>query len=342
MVLAEWLDGLNYVLEVSPLSLKTHLDLWPAKVANDPRIRFLVFLSVDTALISHCVCQSAGKISTLRNWWQGQRVFGGCPIDRLTNVLWQARSGTTISYASVAVALDHDARSALGFALAQRQCPSEAWSVLGDCIIRAQGLWPGDSPTQVLLLAEFINCSNILEDEILEESCATGALNHIFEQDLPYRFDVICLNIALADSHIRQRDYETALKILTDIMEHAQLSDDISLRIALRLSKAKRRFVNKQEATAVHIELLEESLAMLKKVPEHLRFESLEETYALATGISQHVSSDRNPVREFCVITSVTVVNPLAHLNSGACLLYRQHSTPMLAYTTRSSIMKVI
>jgi len=278
--------------------LQTHLDSWPAKVADDPRMRFLIFSGIENALISHGVRESATKTSTLRNWWQGQKVFDVCTLDRLTKVLWQARSGTTISLASVAMVLDHDIRSALGFTLAQRQCLSEARSVLGDCIIRAQGLWPGDSPTRVLLLTEFINCSNTLEDEIREESPATGALKHIIEQDLPYRFDIICFNIALADSYIRQRDYKTALEILTDIVENAQLSNDISLRIALRLSKARRRLVRRQEVTAFHPRLLEESLARQENVPESLRFECLEETYAVATETSQRVSSDNSAVRQ--------------------------------------------
>jgi len=298
VILAQWLDGLDCVLERSQSSLQAHLDSWPAKVTDDPPMRFLVFSGIDTASISHCVRQSAAKTFTLRNWWQGQQIFDGCTIDQLTKVLWQARSGTTISLASVALVLDHDTRSALGFALAQRQCPYQARSVLGDCILRAQGLWSGDSPTRVLLLTEFINCSNILEDEIREESPATVALKHIIEQDLAYRFDIICLNIALADSHIGRRDYETASGILTDIMENAQLSDDVSLRIALRLSKCRRRLVRTQEATPVHTRLLEESLARQENVPETLRFECLEETYAVATGANQHVSSDKSPVRQ--------------------------------------------
>lgn len=296
--LAEWLDGLNYVLEVSESSLKIHLDSWSAKVANDARMKFLVLLSIDTASISHCVRQSAGKTSTLRNWWQGQQAFGGCTTDQLTEVLWQALNGTTISLASVALVSDHDTRSALGFALAQRQRPSEARLVLGDCIIRAQGLWPDDSPARVLLLTEFINCSNTLGDEIRGESPATEALKQIIKQDLPYRFDNICLNVALADSYIRQCDYKTASEILADIIGNAELSDDILLRIALRLSKITRRLVRAQEATVVHGKLLEKCLAKLENVPKDLRFECLEETYAVATGTGQHISSDNNQVRQ--------------------------------------------
>ncbi len=296
--LAQWLDGLDRVLEISESSLQAHPDSWPAKFADDPRMRFLIFSGIDTASISHYVRHSAAKTSTLRNWWQGQQAFSGCTLDRVTKVLWQARSGTTVSLTSVAVVLDHDTRSALGFALAQRQCPSEAQSILEECIIRAQGLWPGDSPTWVLLLTEFINSSNILEDEIHEGSPVSEALKRIIEQDLPYRFDIICFNIALADSHIRQRDYETTLGILTHIMENAQLSDNVSLRIALRLSKVSRRLARTQEVTAVHAKLLIESLVRRENVPEDLRFECLEEIYAVATGAIQHVPSDNSPVRK--------------------------------------------
>lgn len=164
-------------------------------------------------------------------------------------------------------------------------------------MIRAQGLYSGDSPTRVLLLTEFINCSNTLEDEIREDSAASEALIHIIEQDLPYRFDLICLGIALADSYIARRDYETASRILTDIKENARLSDDVSFRITLRLSKSRRRFVRKQEVTPSHTRLLEESFARQENIPENLRFECLEETYAVATGRIQDVSSGESPVR---------------------------------------------
>lgn len=260
-------------------------------------MRFLAFLSIDTASFSNCVRQSAEKTSTLCNWWQEHQVLDGCTIDQLTKVLWQARNGTVMSLAPVAAVLDHETRSALGFALAQRQCPAQAQSVLEGCIIRAQRLWPGDSPTRVLLLTEFINCSNTLEDEIGEESPAIGALKHIMKQNLADRFDIICLKIALADLLVGRRDYETALVILTDIMENAQLSNDISLRIALRLSKVSRRLVGTQEATAAHAQLLEKILARLEDLPEFLRFECLEETYAVATRTSQHISSANSPIR---------------------------------------------
>ena len=291
MLFVEGLDRLMLDPGVSQASLIAHLDSCSPNILNDQYTRFLIFISMDSTICLQNNAQSANNTSILRDWWKANRVTDGCTTDTITEVLWQSRSASRIIPVQSIEGLDSSVRSALAFALAQRQYLSQAQSVLEGCLVHARNAWPADSPTRSLLYTELVNCSNALGYEAQGESSASQALAQADEPHLAYRFDTICLKIALADSYIGQRKYSIACELLVDIVEHTTLSDGLYLRATLRLSKARRRLARQEATSVANTELLKDLLGRSGNVLQSLKLEYLEEAYSVIVDTSRLVSS---------------------------------------------------
>ena len=113
----------------------------------------------------------------------------------------------------------------------------------------------------------------MLDDSAQAESAARQAIqrSHIHN-----RFDIACLKIALADSYISQCNYKMVIEVLTEIPENTSLSSDVLLRIALRLTKAKRRLA-REEMPIAYDNLAKRLVDAQENIPESLRIECLEE-----------------------------------------------------------------
>ena len=278
MLLVEWLEDLVSQSRVSKSNFLAHLGSCSQAFLCDERLKFLILTSVDSVLSPSGCTFSAEIAAELREWWMVNLVFAGRNVDTISQCLWQSihMAKDQISVPAL-MTTDVSVKSALGFALAERQHYRQAQSVLSACLSETHDLWPTDSPTRHLILAEFVNSSNLLGDYAQAESAARQAMQSLHVDS---RFDMTCLKIALADSFISQSKYKMAIKALTEIPGNTPLSNDVLLRIALRLTKAKRRLAREAATPTVDTNLIDWFVSA-GEIPESLRIECLEEALSV-------------------------------------------------------------
>ena len=290
MYLIEWLEILVYESRVSKSNFVAHLDSCPHTFLCDERFKFLILTSIDSAVIPCGFALGAEIVAELREWWIAHLVFANRDIDTISQCLWQSfyKAKDHISVPAL-MPTNVGVKSALGFALAERQHFRQAQFVLSTCLSDTHVPWPTDSPTRHLLLTEFVNCSNLLGDQAHAESAALQAMQR---SRVDNRFDMTCLKIALADSYISQCKYEMAMEVLTDIPENMSLSNDVLLRIALRLTKAQRRLAREAAKPTVNTKSIEQFVDVHENIPELLRIECLEETLSVVVDAGRPLTDD--------------------------------------------------
>ena len=87
-----------------------------------------------------------------------------------------------------------------------------------------------------------------------------------------------------------------ALEVLTEIPKHTSLSNDVLLRIVLRLTKAKRRLARKAMPIA-YTNLAERLVDAQEDIPESLRIECLEEILSVIVDAGRQLT-DASTVRD--------------------------------------------
>ena len=291
MLLVEWLEVLVFESHVSKSNFLAHLESCSQTFLCDERLKFLILINVDSAMIPFSCTFSPEIAAELREWWTANLVFAGRDADTISHCLWQSLFKAKDQICIPALTTTNaSVKSALAFALAERQHYRQAQFVLSTCLSDTHDTWPTDSPTRHLLLTEFVNCNNMLGDQAQAESAARQALQR---SHIDNRFDIACLKIALADSYIGQCKYEMAIEVLTEIAEYKSLSNDVLLRIALRLTKAKRRLAREAEIPIVNIvntNLIERFIDAQENIPESLRMECLEETLFVVVNAGRPVA----------------------------------------------------
>lgn len=279
ILLVEWLEVLISESRASKSNFLAHLESCSQTFLYDERLKFLILISIDSAVIP-CGCTLSAEIAAaLRESWIAHLVFAGRDVDTISQCLWQSfyRAKDQISVPGLMIT-NVSVKSALAFALAERQHYRQAQFALSTCLSDTNDAWPSDSPTRHLILTEFVNCSNLLGDQAQAESAARQAMQR---SHIDNRFDVTCLKIALADSYISQCKYKMAIEMLTEMSENTSLSKDVLLRIALRLTKAKRRLARETAMPIVNTNLTERFVDAQENIPESLRIEYLEETLSI-------------------------------------------------------------
>ena len=293
ILLVEWLEVLVFESRVPKSNFSAHLESCSYTFLHDERLKFLILTSIDSAVIP-CGCSPSAEITEeLREWWIAHLVFASRDLDTISQCLWQShyKAKDWVSVPAL-MTTNFNVKSALGFALAERQHYRQAQFVLSTCLSDTDS-WPADSPTRHLLLTEFVNCSNLLDDSVQAESVARQVMQR---SHMDNRFDIACLKIALADSYISQCKYKMAIELLTEIPENTSLSNDVMLRIALRLTKAKRRLA-REEMPIAYNDLAERLIDAQENIPEPLRIEYLEEMLSVVVDAGRPLT-DASTVRD--------------------------------------------
>ncbi|PMD21667.1 hypothetical protein NA56DRAFT_119775 [Hyaloscypha hepaticicola] len=113
------------------------------------------------------------------------------------------------------------------------------------------------SMTFGLAVSEYVKCCNLTEDMADGEYWARYALfNRLDTSGAKPSADTLYLQVALADSLLAASKYESAIVILSDILQDAQSSQpSIVIMVSARLCKARRRlgdpFPSRQMVTAL-------------------------------------------------------------------------------------------
>ena len=191
--------------------------------------------------------------------------------------LYHSRTIPVRNLSAALANLDLGVSSALGFALAQRRCITQAKTVLEGCLARIGNFWSVDSPTRSLLLAETVNCDNTLGSESPRIVHAAQALTNTVERSSACRFDIKCLQFALVDSHIGHREYAAAEELLLSVIGDTGISDEMLCCANLRFSKVKRRIARKEATSLVDLKLFKELVPRLENVSASSKLEYLEE-----------------------------------------------------------------
>ena len=276
ILLVEWLELLVSESRVSKSNFVAHLKSYSHTFLRDERLKFLILTSID----STCGCTPSAEIADeLREWWIEHLVFAGRDLDTISRCLWQSfyQVKDRISVPAL-MTTNVSVRSACGFAVAERQHYRQAQLVLSTCLADTHGSWLADSPTRHLLLTEFVNCSNLLGESAQGESVARQATQG---SHMDNRFDVACLKVALADSYISQCKYKMAIDVLTGLLGNTSVSNDVLLRIALRLTKAQRRLAREAAMPRVKTNLIGPFVNAQENISEPLRIACLEETLSV-------------------------------------------------------------
>jgi hypothetical protein len=149
-----------------------------------------------------------------------------------------------------------------------------------------------NSMTFGLAVSEYVKCCNLTEDMADGEYWARYALfNRLDTPGAKTSADTLYLQVALADSLLAASKYESAIEILSDILQDAQSTQpSIVIMVSVRLCKARRRlgdpFPSRQMVTA-----LPQDMKALGHVSKSLRL-----TYAEEIGCnldSMDVSNDQ-------------------------------------------------
>ena len=289
ILVAEWLEVLLLKSRLVPSNFVAHLYLCSDTFLRDERLKFLILTSIVSAVIPYGRILSPEMEAGLRAWWITHLVFVDHDIDIISQCLCQSfyEDRDQINVPAI-ITSSVNIRSALGFALAERQHYRQAQSVLSACLSDTSNSWPADSPTRHFLLAEFLNCSNLLGDQAQAESAARQTMQRPW---IGNRFDVVCLKIALADSYICQGKYNMAMEVLTEIPRDSSLSIDVQLRVGLRLTKVEQRLAKEGAIPMVNTKFVEQFVDAKKNITESLRRECLEETLSVVVEAGQQLTN---------------------------------------------------
>ena len=290
VLLVERLEAVILGHDATAAGLEACLRSCPLDLLDDRCTSFLLFLSIDRALSLPKIAQDPDLSSTLRTWWVIHKRYKDCTADVIMEALYHTHITPVGSLSPALANLDLGVRSALGFALVQRRCISQAKTVLEGCLTCAGNLWPVDSPTLSLLLAETVNCENTLGSESPGLVHAAQALMNAVERSSACRFDIKCLQFALVDSHIGHREYAAAEKLLLSVVADTEISDEMLCCANLRLSKVKRRLARKEATSLVDLEWFKELVPRLEIVSAPSKLECLEEVCCTVVETKQPAS----------------------------------------------------
>jgi hypothetical protein len=171
-----------------------------------------------------------------------------------------------------------ETQTLISFILFKRKLYDSAKRILNELLPALQFQYGQNSMPFGLAVSEFVKCCNMTEDIATGAHWAQLALSKRLEaHTVKTRADTLYLRVALADSFLAASEYESAIELLSDLLQNAQPDQpSIIAMLIVRLSKAHRRlgepFLSPNTSNA-----LPRGIKALGQVSKSLRLALIEE-----------------------------------------------------------------
>jgi hypothetical protein len=171
-----------------------------------------------------------------------------------------------------------ETQTLISFILSKRKLYDSAKRILNELLPTLEFQYGRNSMPFGLAVSEFVKCCNMTEDIASGAHWAQLALSQRLEaHTVKTSADTLYLRVALADSLLAASEYESAIELLSDILQNTQPDQpSIVAMLIVRLSKAHRRlgepFPSPNIANA-----LPRGIKALGQVSESLRLAFIEE-----------------------------------------------------------------
>ena len=203
-------------------------------------------------------------------------------------------------------------RATLGLAMAAGKQTSTALSLLRDCVRDNNSKHIFGSSSYLIVVSELVKCYNILGQEYEGELLATSSLKD-YDNTLG-SIGKVYLEIALADALTGQNRFQAAEQKLSGISDGLIYPGYLTVAIALRLNKVKRRLERRDEDLCSSNGILWKAVEWLEHLDRTLKLEFTEEVNAT-------LFQSGNEVREQTADAQRLVAATLRSLNSDHIML---------------------
>ena len=292
---------------------------------EDVVLSALLGFMIDLLFGSITSVHAQAKLNALAEWWQAEQKSCQSTIGGLAEILLSAKLRSEKTLSIRLEGADFQIRTALGFALAEHKSFSFAQKILENCVKEVEATFSNKCFEYGLILAELIKCHNALKEEAEGESWGLQAVQNRTSTGLVGRIDTIYLMTALADCYIGQSKYHLAEPLLSDMLEEGSLSAYLTVIVALRLNKVRRRLGDTKTLKLSKSSTLWKALNAINDVQQSINLDFMEELISTINHLTQGGLIAAPEARKLVVAaTNKLVCDPTLTKDWRFCALKKQ------------------
>ena len=254
---------------------------------DDVVLSALLGFMIDFLFGSIIAIHAQAKLNALAKWWQAERTSCQSIIGAMAEILLSEKLRLKKTLSVGLEESDFLTRTAFGFALAEHKSFFLAKKVLKKCVKEVEATFSNECFEYGLILAELIKCYNALREEVKGESWGLQAVQGRTSTSLAGRIDTIYLKIALADCYIGQSKYYLAEPLLNDTLEEGSLSPHLTVIVALRLNKVRRRLGDTRTLKLSKFSTLWKALNNIDDARQSINLDFMEELISTINHLKQ-------------------------------------------------------
>jgi predicted esterase len=271
--------GLTHlVLALQDMAQIPHSDshIWPEQLKNLHAAHYLeskrsnAVLGIALGSYLH-VDHINDSLKAIRETWEPLEHTNPSSLEKVA-MACHFTSNLNIDFITIDTTLE--IKTQIGFVLVKRKLFSLAKGILDTVLLGIETRYGASSLEYGIAVADFVKCCNMTQEEAAGERKARYALSRRSTTD--DRAETRYLKIALADSLLASSNYVAAVEVLDDVLADENAEPLITIKAAIRLSKAERR-LGKDFPSARITAKMTHGLQLLDHAPDTLRSAFIEE-----------------------------------------------------------------